>query len=608
MSLRAMFSGLSGLRNSLTAIDVVGNNIANMNTIGFKAARVQFQDLLSQTITGATSPISGVSGGRNPQQVGLGIGIAGIDVLQSQGNLQNTGNTSDLAIQGSGFFIVSDGSDSSYTRAGNFTFDRNGTMVHASGAIVQGWTADENGAINTSTAIGNLIVPVGTAVPAKSTTQITFEHNLNSNSNILGTASLAPGNTCGISNVQGVWSGQGGVTDTVGTHSVSVNAYTIDQSSLVGSDTLSSKGVTSFSDFTVTVDGSVSKTLTGLTGSSTIEDLVVAINSQVPGVTAVLAGGTMTLSRNKAGSTYTIALSDATANTGVVDKIFPSANSTAATATFAYTSGDGLSTLSSTSMAFAEGDTSLTGINGISIKVGSSGYFKSGTATINTLAADEHITSAKIYDSLGTPHEVKITFVRTANNRWGWSASSDAGDVSGSGSITFSSNGTIATGVAGTLTVSASGGANALTITPNFGAITQFSGTSTVLPSKQDGNPAGTLQTFNIGPDGIISGLYNNGVTRNLGQISMATFNNPGGLVRSANSMFKPSNNSGDPQVGTVGSGGRGTISSGTLEMSNIDLAQEFSNMIVYQKGFQASSKMITTGDDLLQTLVNLKR
>ncbi|MEI7943099.1 MAG: flagellar hook-basal body complex protein, partial [Candidatus Riflemargulisbacteria bacterium] len=108
--------------------------------------------------------------------------------------------------------------------------------------------------------------------------------------------------------------------------------------------------------------------------------------------------------------------------------------------------------------------------------------------------------------------------------------------------------------------------------------------------------------------DGVIIGIYSNGLNQNIGQIGVATFNNPTGLLKGSDGMFITSNNSGAPQIGTANSGGRGTISAGTLEMSNVDIAKEFANMIIYQRGFQANSKIITTGDEILQTLVNMKR
>ncbi|NTV53756.1 MAG: flagellar hook-basal body complex protein, partial [Candidatus Firestonebacteria bacterium] len=156
--LRSLFTAISGLTNHQTMLDVVGNNIANVNTTGYKTGRVVFEDMMSQTLAGA-SPSSGAQGGSNPRQIGLGVHIATIDNLQTQGALQSTGVTTDLAIQGDGFFVLNDNGTQVYTRDGSFSLDEDGLLVSASGLQVQGWTA-VNGVINTSSAVGSLTIPV----------------------------------------------------------------------------------------------------------------------------------------------------------------------------------------------------------------------------------------------------------------------------------------------------------------------------------------------------------------------------------------------------------------------------------------------------------------
>jgi flagellar hook protein FlgE len=125
---------------------------------------------------------------------------------------------------------------------------------------------------------------------------------------------------------------------------------------------------------------------------------------------------------------------------------------------------------------------------------------------------------------------------------------------------------------------------------------------------SQDGSAIGSLTTFTVGPDGTISGVFSNGRNQPLGQLAMAVFGNPAGLTKVGDSLFQTSVNSGQPQIGIPGTGGRGTLAGGTLEMSNVDLAQEFTNLIVAQRGFEANSKVITSADEILQDLVNLKR
>ncbi len=179
----------------------------------------------------------------------------------------------------------------------------------------------------------------------------------------------------------------------------------------------------------------------------------------------------------------------------------------------------------------------------------------------------------------------------------------------GSGTLTFDANGIIQSGsVSGNITIGASGGANSISLTPNFSNVTQYASASTMLHVSQDGYTDGSLSTYSIDANGQILGIYTNGLNQTIGQVAVAAFNNPSGLMKAGDSTFIASNNSGTAQVGSANTGGRGSFSAGTLEMSNVDIAQEFANMIIYERGFQANSKVITTGDDMLQTLVGMKR
>ena len=141
--MRSLYSGVSGLQNHQTRMDVIGNNISNVNTTGFKRGRVNFQDMLSQQMSGAAKPTESV-GGVNPKEVGLGMTVASIDTIHTQGSLQTTGVQTDLAIQGNGFFVLKNGDKTYFTRAGNFGIDNQGTLVNpANGLRVQGWMAEE---------------------------------------------------------------------------------------------------------------------------------------------------------------------------------------------------------------------------------------------------------------------------------------------------------------------------------------------------------------------------------------------------------------------------------------------------------------------------------
>lgn len=174
--LRSLFSGISGLRAHQTMMDVVGNNIANVNSVGYKASNVVFEDTLSQLVRGSTTP-TGTAGGLNPMQVGLGVKTAAISTNFGQGSTQLTGRTLDLMIQGDGFFVVSADGNQQYTRAGSFTLDGQGRLTTPDGALVQGWSA-VNGAINTAAAPASIALPMGVTAPPTPTTQIVFGGNV----------------------------------------------------------------------------------------------------------------------------------------------------------------------------------------------------------------------------------------------------------------------------------------------------------------------------------------------------------------------------------------------------------------------------------------------
>ena len=248
-----------------------------------------------------------------------------------------------------------------------------------------------------------------------------------------------------------------------------------------------------------------------------------------------------------------------------------------------------------------------------------SGGFNADTrgAAINAEAWTE--TSITAYDSLGTKHDVKVYIYKTAANAWNWevdqagliAAGIPVASISGAGALTFNSDGTLNAASSNTIAF-APPGSDPMSINVDFGTgvngITQFSSTSTAVLRDQNGYTSGTLQNFSIDRTGIITGSFTNGVNVPLGQIVLADYNNPAGLLRIGDNMYQESGNSGGAVLGFALEGSQSTLTSGALEMSNVDLAQEFTSMIVAQRGFQANGRVITTSDDLLQELVNLKR
>jgi flagellar hook protein FlgE len=184
--LRSMFAAVTGLRSHQAFMDVVGNNIANVNTTGYKSGTVLFEDLLSQELRGAGAPTA-TEGGTNPAQIGLGVRLAGVTTNFAQGATQLTGRSTDFAIQGDGFFIVQTGSGPAYTRNGSFSLDANGSLVTVDGGFVQGWQADQNGVVNTNASVSALKIPVGQVIKPVTTTNMKIGGNLPSDEAVAST-------------------------------------------------------------------------------------------------------------------------------------------------------------------------------------------------------------------------------------------------------------------------------------------------------------------------------------------------------------------------------------------------------------------------------------
>lgn len=238
-----------------------------------------------------------------------------------------------------------------------------------------------------------------------------------------------------------------------------------------------------------------------------------------------------------------------------------------------------------------------------------------GNLDAEALAGDTGRSTIGVYDSLGVLHNIDITFTKSAtDNQWSWTAApsttpSSLSITPAGTTITFEADGSYSsTNPATELTIDFGNGSNTSVISLDFSNVTQLMGLSNISAASQDGLSPGSLSTFTVGSTGEVTGLFSNGLTRSLGQIAMANFTNPGGLVKEGQSLFVVSANSGTPQVGLPGQEGRGQIAAGYLEMSNVELAQQFTSMITAQRGFQANSRVITTSDEMLQELVNLKR
>ena len=641
MGFGGFYSAISGLRGHLFMMNVIGNNIANSNTPGFKSSRATFREALVQTLRSGSSPQQNI-GGQNAIQVGLGMEVASVDTNRSQGVLQNTGVVTDLAVDGEGYFVVRSGKDQFYTRSGTFVFDRDGALVtRGTGHIVQGWVADQDGRIPTGAPLSAIQLPLDLRIPGKATTQVTMKSNLNSAATE-SVAKLFDAGTTGISAVSGMAKNGAG-----GRHSITTTGQNAIASSasgtnlalpgtLNGTELLGDLGITNFGDFALTVDGGTPKLVTGLTATSTVAELVETINNMNIKVKAEIAGGEVKLTRSYAGdgSVFNIATSAGTAD-NVSRRLFGaaiggsfnvnngSASSLVALDTFTPTGGQpGVPQ----SLSFDYDEItglarSLKGFGGGDVEIKSNTGLAAGTAIIDT-DPTEHLASALVYDSLGNTHTLQLVFTKEVTpNQWSWRASFDGGETVTSGStgkVTFNTNGSIQTW-------SYDSGASALNFSPDPGAepmsidllagtpgehdgLTQSAAPFTARAAAQDGYATGALSSISIDQSGTIAGHFSNGVLRALGQVVLARFNNPDGLERVSGGLYQVGLNTTEAVIGAAGASVPATIQSGALEGSNVDLSEEFVSMIVAQRGFQANARVITTGDQLMGDLINLKQ
>lgn len=662
----SLFSAVSGMKNHQTRMDVIGNNIANVNTYGFKAGRVTFQDQLSQTLQGASMPQNN-RGGTNPMQKGLGVGIASIDTLFTDGSYQSTGKATDLSIQGDGFFILSDGATQYYTRAGNFDFDTAGNyVVPGTGLKVMGWTADAAGAIDLAAPPGPLQVPVGKTTPAQISTNIVHAKNLSADSK--------PGATNSAS--IDIYDSQGIAHKAKTTYSklsdntwLSYTAVSDIMTDAANEATGTMQLVTFNSDGTLKSTKTVLKeAINGVVDASVASDS--ALGTEVYGSAVAMVNGIPTTVGIKMKKTVMADPGDPVA--------VPPVPATTAKWQVSYT----VNGKAAAGGEIAEGadlpsvtisGTPVTTVNLVgNLKVGaagSQGYVNpvldaatNGTANVDlssTAATGDVATGSTMVTIDGKAREVVIRATKTANaNEWsveylldGVNIEMNAGTttalVTAPGTLPtprttagatapaislINTDGTAVTFTGGTLTESATptgitngtvttniidlapltftplGGVSPMSVTIDLSTVTQFGGDTSLQATDQDGNAAGSLNGVAIDTNGLVIGKFTNGKSEILGQVALANFNNPAGLEKAGTSLYARSNNSGEPQIGGAGIGGLGMLNASNLEMSNVDLSEEFSNMIITQRGFQSNARVITTSDEMLQELTNLKR
>lgn len=575
-STTALFTGLSGLNAHARKLDVIGNNVANVNTTAFKSSKMMFESLFSRNFSFGSSP-SDVIGGTNPRQIGNGVAVAGIQRNFNNGAFTATGDLRDMAIDGPGFFVVEREGQRFFTRAGSFRQDPEDNLITVGGERLLGYMADENFNVQE----GELVpinIPIGKRTIAEATQNAVVAGNLNSEGDIATQGSLISilaDATNGLSAVGGGFIGAG----TALTDIEDPGAPGSGTPAFAAGETLRLSGATKG-------DTRLPDAEFEITPGATVQDLMDFLTAAM--------GIQQTGGANPDGSTPGVTVDPATGVISVVGN-----------------------TGADNDLRIRPGDLVVLDTDGVS----------RGPAfnTDKTQDADgESVrTTMVIYDSLGSSVSFDVTMVleETPNSGPVWRyylESEDDTDLDialGNGVLRFDTQGQIDpdnSEISVTIDRNQTGANQPLSFSLSFddsaGQLTSTATQSAMQGVYWDGLPPGTLSTFGVGDDGTIVGRFSNGATRTLGKVVVANFTNPEGLVDAGGNLFETGPNSGPPVVADPGTLGSGLIIAGALEMSNVDLGEEFTQMILTSTGYSASSRVIRTADELMQQLLVLGR
>ena len=553
----AMLAGVSGLKAHQTMLDVTGDNLANVNTYGFKGSRTVFADLLSSTTRDATKPTE-QSGGTNPIQIGSGTQIASVDRIMTQGGLVDTGQALDMAIEGEGYFVLNNGHIDVYTRVGSFAVDSDfflvdpgtGFRVQRQGdeGVVEGFQSDNDKSIR---------IPKNITLGANATDNISIAGNLVGDSSNPTTSKLGSGLIYTVSS---------------GTLTTTTKLADLDQTSgLINNDEIQITGTNS--------DGTTVNATYIIANATlaTVDDLLTAISGAFSGSTASLLNGQIILTDDAAGYSQTDLMLEFTATGGGVP-----------TGTFEVPS------------YFQILDAGGEAIRNIS-------------TTIFDSQGIEHTLNASFVSNSDGEWDLVITSitggVEILNDRRisGITFQND-GNFGGMGGAlpddsTFSLKFSNDPDTQHTITMDmGSVGGRQITVSDEKINIPNVS------ISSQNGYTAGQLASLSVTQEGIITGLFTNDIAKDIASLKLAVFQNPSGLSGLGNSYFALSSNSGDPVITKGLSGGAGIVRGGSLEQSNVDVAAEFVNLIQAQNGYQANARTIKVANEMLRELANLIR
>ena len=564
----AMNTSLNGLRLNETKIDVLGNNIANADTTGFKASTTAFQTQLFRTLSVGSAP-SAVSGGTNPRQIGLGASVAAINKDFSQGAVTTTASPSDLAIQGDGFFIVKSGNEDVYTRAGQFTLNADNQLVNPQGQLVQGYGVDDDYNI-VRTGLTDLEIPLGDLLDTATQT-----------SNVSLSGALLP----------------------------FVKEGEILQESVVElGATISAGSTTGFGD--------------GGGGNATAATLMSALDSGGVGQFAV--GDEIRFSPTKGGRKLDDAVFDVTA-TSTVDDFMTFIEDSLAIPDGSAAIAGGVITLTG-----QEGTGNKIQLQGSDFRVLSGGVTSTpaiASREDQPAAGESTTVDFIVHDSLGQRLQVSVTTVldetqtpnANGNTVFKWFAESSdttAQDrLIGQGTLEFDGTGQLVSSTGNSITMErgATAAFPTMTVAMDFSRISGVTDATSdqsgqLSLESQDGRAPGTLTSFVIDEAGTVIGVLDNGETADLGQVALARFANTSGLIEVGGNAYRSGTASGPAAITTPGAFGAGQVISGAVELSNTDIGRSLVDLIVASTNYRGNARVINSVQELVDELLILGR
>jgi len=601
---------LSGLNADSTALNTIANDLSNMSTTGFKSQTTNFSNLFSQQL--------GSSGSGDAIQMGEGVQVASNETNFTQGSSDTTGSSTDMELNGNGFFVLNDGGSNVLTRAGDFSLAASGNLISSDGLNVMGYPAVD-GVVNTNAALAPINIPVGQVEAPLATTTFGMTATLDSAAAV-GTS--VPGqvevyDSMGKSYEATVdytktgtnqWSYSVSLPDSLSAAPAAASTIigsVTPTSSISGTNTISTYDFSSSNGSPATVDPSTTLSIGGTAvtvpaGGESLTAFAAQINAISPS-SASTSGGVLTVtlptatvtagtvSQTMAGSTINYSFGASGGSTGTVDPgtdlAITGETATGATATIAVPDVSTMSPQPVTVAAYA--------------------------AALNTALGAAGIQNVQVTPSAGG--QLSITGANMSTT--GSVIQDPIASANATGSMTFDVNGNLvspAADVSGISFAGLSDGASTMNMTWNIlGAggsptVSQVDTPSAVASTTQNGYGSGTYQSFTVGSNGTVTATYSNGQQQSVGQLALANAANLQGLQSLGNNEFATTLASGSATVGTSGNAGLGTVTDGALEESNVNISSEFSNLIIAQRAFEASSKAVTTFDTITQETINM--